>query len=37
MIGHITVVWNFFIWNYFVIENGQENNICGLAIATKIF
>ena len=26
-----------FVCNYFVVENGQENNIRGLEIPTKIF
>ena len=32
-----TVVWKNFVWNYFIVENVQENNFCGLPIPMKIF
>ena len=32
-----TIVWKIFACNYFVVENVQENNFCGLPIPMKIF
>ena len=32
-----TVVWKILVWNYFIVENVRENNLCGLPILTKIF